>query len=200
MAWRLLVYGPIIPLMAHMSLLRGSLESAVRCRWFLDSAVDSRIRVARGYAARHDDQIERSRFEASKEGGPRPAGPTSSKTAVDRLAELEAARQTTLDPTDASVGIPSVGFTDTTSLMIASGHERWFRLSSAATHGKEWALSAAVLTETSDTAPPPGVKHGMATASEPVALALTIVTVHAARSAVADLEGFVAAPAPAGRP
>jgi hypothetical protein len=37
---------------------------------------------------------------------------------------------------------------DDTAVMIAYGLERWFRLSSAGAHGKEWDLVAAVLTPT----------------------------------------------------
>jgi hypothetical protein len=198
-AWRLLVDGPTIPMLAHLTLLRGSLEGAVRCQWLVDRTLDSRIRVARGFAAKRDDQIERRKFEASSEGRPRPPR-TTGKTADERVADLDAARQATLDPSDVTVGIPSVRFADTTSLMVAAGYERWFRLTSGATHGKEWAYMAADLTPTTDTTPPPGVVHGIIAASEPVALALTIVSVRAAISAVADFESYVAAPAPSGRP
>ena len=197
-AWQLLVNGPMIPMLAHLTLLRGSLEGAVRCRWLVDRTLASRLRVARGYAAKRDDQIERGKYEASSEGRPRTPR-TSGKTAAERVADLDAARQATLDPSDTMVGIPFVRFTDTTSLMVAAGYERWFRLTSGATHGKEWAFMAADITPTMDTTPPPGVVHGIVAASEPVALALTIVTVRVASFAVDELEAYVAAPAPAVR-
>jgi hypothetical protein len=198
-AWRLLVHGPMIPILAHLTPLRGSLEASVRCRWFVDASINSRTRVARGWAARRDDQVERGRFEASREGAGEARPATRGMSAADRIAALDSVREATLNSADDTAGVPSVGFTDTTALAITYGLERWFRLSSAGAHGKEWALAAAALTPTADTTPPPGVSHGIVSASEPVAHALTIEAVLAAQAALADLEAYIAAP-PAAAP
>src|ERR1035437_9298246 len=64
-AWRLLTRGGEISFWAHFALLRGAIEGAVRCRWLVDSGVESGVRVGRGYAARRDDQEERRRWEPS---------------------------------------------------------------------------------------------------------------------------------------
>ena len=191
-AWRLLANGPEIPIRAHLTLLRGALESADRCRWHLDASVDPGTRVGRAIATRRDDQVERSKFEASIEGGPRPDRPIKGRTALERIAELDdpdAVRERT------DAGVRVVGFTDATGVLASYGHERWFRLSSGLAHNKEWALAATDL-EISDEPPiAPKTGSGRFSASAPIALALTIVTTQAFRAAVADLEAYVA-PAP----
>jgi hypothetical protein len=195
-AWRLLVNGPEFPILAHLTLLRGALEGAVRCRWHVDAAVDSGTRVGRGFAARRDDQDERRKFEASPEGGARSPQQARGLSAVRRLAELDE-----LEAVEAreAVGIRAVAFTDTTSLMVAYGHERWFRLASGLAHGKEWALVATALEELAGPPPEPKVGHGVISASEPVAVALTGVAVTAVQIALAELAAYRSAP-PSGRP
>lgn len=84
---------------------------------------------------------------------------------------------------------------DTTSLMIAYGHERWFRIASALAHGKEWGMAAMLLDRPAEPPLREKVGHGSFSASEPVALALTIEAMKAARAAVADLESYVTDPA-----
>jgi len=74
-AWQALVNGPVIPIQAHLTLLRASLEAADRTRWHVDATIDAGTRVGRAHAARRDDQDERRKFEASTEGGPKPSGP-----------------------------------------------------------------------------------------------------------------------------
>ena len=57
-AWRSLLNGPALPMVAHLTLIRGGLEGAVRCRWHVEPTKDSATRVARGLAARRDDQVD----------------------------------------------------------------------------------------------------------------------------------------------
>jgi hypothetical protein len=190
-AWRLLVDARGIPILAHMTLLRGALEGSVRCRWLIDATIDSTTRVARGYAAKRDDYVEHGKFEESREGlddgEERPARVASTgKTAAERLIDLEAWRS--------EAEIPVVRFQDTTALMKTYGLERWFRLASAAAHGKEWALGAATLEPSSDAAPPPGVGHETASANDAVVLGLTVVTIGAAARAIRDLEAYTSPP------
>lgn len=191
-AWRLLVDGNRLPIQAHMTLLRGALEGSVRCRWLVDATTDSLTRVARGYAAKRDDYIQRRRFEESREGldddeERQVRAASTGKGAAERLVDLEAWRS--------KAEIPVVPFEDTTSLMKTYGLERWFRLASAAAHGKEWALGAAKLEPSPDAAPPPGVSHGMVSLSDDVVLALTRVTIDAVERAVVDLEAYTSQPA-----
>jgi hypothetical protein len=186
--WRTLANGPLIPMRAHLTLLRGALEAADRCRWHVDATVDAGTRVGRGMAGRRDDQDERRRFEESKEHDPPLPRPPRGMTAVERLAALD-------DPNAIAkreaAGVRTVGYTDTTSLMRAYGHERWFRLSSGLAHGKEWALAAGHLDRSTDPPLREKVGHGSFSASEPVALALTQVAMAAVRTAVEDLESYV---------
>jgi hypothetical protein len=187
LAWRELIERGHVPIEAHMTLLRGALEGAVRCRWHVEARVHPGTRVGRGIAARRDDQHERRLFEASRESRARSSELAGSKTAVERLAELD-------DP-DAVVarttaGIRSVGYADTTSLMTKYRLERWYRLASAAAHGKEWALMATQLEPSIDVAMRPGIGAGMVSARDDVVLAFTSTTVRAVAQAVADLEHY----------
>ncbi|HEX7400176.1 MAG TPA: hypothetical protein VF302_10430 [Candidatus Limnocylindrales bacterium] len=186
-AWRLLVNGPEIPILAHITLLRGALEGAARCRWHLDATVDSGTRVGRGLASRRDDQRERRKFETSPEGGARWQQGTRGLSAAQRLAEID-------DPERVKarevLGIREVAFTDTTSLMRAQGHERWFRLASAMAHGKEWAFAATIIEESAEPPQVSEVRHGYMSASEPVAVALTGIAVDAVRGAVSELAAY----------
>jgi len=190
LAWRLLMHGPLVPLHAPMTLLRGTLEGAVRCRWLVDGDLDTVTRVARGYSAKRDDYLQRRRFEESRERlddeKGRPARMASTgKSASERLVELEGWR---LD-----AKIPVVAFTDTTALMKAYRLERWFRLASAAAHGKEWVLAAADNERRLDTSAP-GVAHGIFSARDDVLLALTVVAVDAVERAVVDFEAYISMP------
>jgi hypothetical protein len=195
-AWRLLANGLEIPILAHLSLLRGALEGAVRCRWHVDATVGSGTRVGRAFAARRDDQEERRKFERSPEGGARSPQPTEGKSAVQRLAELSDPEA--IKARDAA-GILAVGFTDTTPLMIAYGLERWFRLTSGLTHGKEWAVTATVLDVSAEPPLTPDVGYATISVSEPVAVALTGIAVRAVRIALAELAAYRSGP-PSGPP
>jgi hypothetical protein len=187
-AWRTLANGPVIPMRAHLTLLRGALEAADRCRWHVDAAVDPGTRVGRGMAGRRDDQEERRKFEASREHDPPLPRPSRGMTAVERLAALDHPKA--IAEREAA-GVLTVGYANTTSLMRAYGHERWFRLSSGLAHGKEWALAAMRLERSSDPPLREKVGYGSFSASEPVALGLTRVVMTATRAAVADLERYV---------
>lgn len=181
--WRLLVDRPgvaFIPILAHLTLLRGAIEGALRCRWLVDPAIDSRTRVARGYAAKRDDYLERGRFETSSKKSEAALARTGGLSAAQRVAELDATRD--------AAGIPSVGFKDTTALAIHYGWERWFRLASAAAHGKEWAL---VGTDIDSSEPvSPGVLGGPVSASNEVALGLTLVAARLVEAALAQFEAY----------
>ncbi len=209
--WRLLVRGPTIsvkcalsapvsvelmlPIGAHLTLLRGSLENAARCRWHLEARCSAGIRVGRGYAARRDDQLERASFEASRETGALPAR-TQGMSAAERLAQLDSPDPDEAERLREAAGVRTVGYADTTSLMMKYGHERLFRLASGVAHGKEWALGAtAELRPVAAAHPTAGVSHGIVTASDQMTLVMTKATVEAVRAALADLQAYPSKPA-----
>jgi hypothetical protein len=188
-AWRLLVRGGEIPYLAYLTLLRGALEGAVRCRWLVDSRVDSGVRVGRGYAARRDDQKERRKWETSVAAivGSIPSkapGALSAAERLERLDDPEAIRKRE------QAGVRSVGFTDTTALMKSYRVEPWYRLASGGAHAKEWALGAADMRQALDRPANPGVQHGTVSASAPVALELTREAVQAVRTALEEAEAY----------
>jgi hypothetical protein len=189
-AWRLLVRGGEIPYLAHVTLLRGALEGAVRCRWLVDARVECGVRVGRGYAARRDDQEERRKWETSVAaiGGSTSSHSPAALSAAERLARLddpEAVRKRQ------EAGVRSVGFTNTTALMKIYRLEPWYRLASGGAHAKEWALGAADLRQAPDRPSTPAVRHGIVSASATVALELTRVAVQAVRSATEELEAYL---------
>lgn len=188
-AWRLLTRGGEIPFWAHFALLRGALEGAVRCRWLVDSGVDSGVRIGRGYAARRDDQEERRKWETSVAGirGSMPSGEPGPLSAAERLARLDAPEAIRKR---SEAGVQSVSFTNTTALMKSYELEPWYRLASGAAHAKEWALAATDLRQAPDQPSTAAVRHGVVTASAPVALALTTVAVRAVRTALEDVEAY----------
>lgn len=187
--WRVIANGPEIPLRSHLILMRSSLEGSVLCRWLLDPTVRPVRRVARGLAARRDDQAERRDFEASfPDRGKAIAnllGPKG-KTGLERLDELDHPDQVTART---AAGIPASGFADTTSLMRKHGIEPTFRLLSGLAHSKEWSI---IVTEAhpEDHEPSPGVRQGRFSASLPWAEIFTDLALAAARSAVGDLERY----------
>lgn len=75
------------PTYGHMTLLRGSLEGSVLCRWLVDPKASAEERLRRGAGAQRDDFQERGKFERLRtdpinEGG---------ATAKQRIAELDRA-------------------------------------------------------------------------------------------------------------
>lgn len=65
LAWRLLfTEARAQPTYAHMTLMRGALESALTVLWLLEPD-DSALRVARGVALMRADLLERRRAEES---------------------------------------------------------------------------------------------------------------------------------------
>jgi hypothetical protein len=191
-AWGFLVDARRIPIQAHMTLMRGALEGSVRCRWLVDPTIDSTIRVARGYAAKRDDHLQRRRFEESSERiddeDDRPnRKEMTGMSADERLEELEGWRS--------EAAIPVVRFDGATALMKAYGLERWFRLASAAAHGKEWVLAAAQLVASPEAIGRAGVSHGIVSADDEVVLGLTLVSIQATVAAVDDFERYASGPA-----
>lgn len=138
-----------------MTLLRGALEGAVRCRWMVADDIASLERVARGYAAKRTDFDERRKFEQSREHerADDQDESHSGKSGAERKVELEAAR--------AAAAVPFARYVDTTQLMKEYRLERWYRLASAAAHGMEWVLAAAQLEPYDGPPPATGVTHGI---------------------------------------
>jgi len=87
-AWRHLQFkAGIMPMYAHMSLLRTAHEAALLAEWLMDPVIDDDTRRARGIAVQLEDYDERRKFEDST-GGPRM--PLQGKNAAGRIADLKA--------------------------------------------------------------------------------------------------------------
>jgi hypothetical protein len=84
-AWRQLLQTGLMPMYAHMSLLRTAYESALVAYWLLEPGTDAVTRHARGFGARFNHYEEKRRFEQSMS---MTTAPVEGKLAVDRLADL----------------------------------------------------------------------------------------------------------------
>jgi hypothetical protein len=84
-AWRKLVEAGLVPMYAHMSLLRTAFESALLAYWLFEPGIDAIARHARAIAAQAEEYDERRKFE---ESWGRTTPPAGGKLAVDRLADL----------------------------------------------------------------------------------------------------------------
>jgi hypothetical protein len=62
-AWRKLIEVGVVPMYAHMSLLRAAFESALLAYWLVEPGIDPLTRQARGIAAQKEDYDERNNFE-----------------------------------------------------------------------------------------------------------------------------------------
>lgn len=194
-AWKLIADGRLIPVYAPMTLLRTALEGAVLTRWLVDPRPGALERVSRGVAAQLDDYEERRKFEASArshakaEGLPEPPPPTDpAKSAVDRFAELTAARD--------AAGIPAIRQPGPTYLMTRFGAPDYrdvswlYRLVSAFAHAKPWALHGTTLGPTSPSGTP-GMQGGQVTASDNIIIGTTDLVAGIVETAILDLESYL---------
>ncbi|MFI5254463.1 MAG: hypothetical protein ACHQ15_03265, partial [Candidatus Limnocylindrales bacterium] len=108
------------------------------------------------------------------------------RTAARRLAELDDRKAVAGRK---AAGVPFVQWAGDTSLMVTYGLEPWYRLMSGSAHGFEWTLVTTNLQPLAEPAPE-GVVHGTVSASEPIAVGLTAVTLNAVRTALVELESY----------
>jgi hypothetical protein len=146
-AWRTLLGAGVMPMYAHMSLIRTAHESALVAYWLVEPGVDAATRRTRGIAAQAADYDERRKFEESV-GLTNPSPP--GKLAVDRLADLIAtATQLGLtqlnkrgDPVLKTVVPGTVELFDLYVPAQAPAKGQWlYRFQSGYAHAKQWAMS-----------------------------------------------------------
>jgi hypothetical protein len=182
-AWAAIAHGGVMPIFAPMTLLRSSLESASLARWLVEPAIDARTRVARGVAYQLQDHEERNRFEAAGEILAPPGG----KSAKARKDDLLTARERD--------GLPVVEVERPTSLARRYGppgraDRSWlYRLASAFTHGREWALLATNLGEGESAGE--GIGRGYLSANEVMVAGATTLTVSQVERAIEAVESYV---------
>lgn len=147
-AWRELLFkAGIMPMYAHMSLLRTAHEAALLAEWLMDPALDDDTRRARGIAAQLDGYEERRKFEESA-GGPRV--PLQGKSAAGRIADLMAAASGLgLTKTNRKGGVVLMTVAPSTVELFdmyetdrpTSKGQMIYRLESGYAHAKQWALT-----------------------------------------------------------
>ena len=146
-AWRHLLFkAGIMPMYAHMSLLRTAHEAALLAEWLMDPAIDDDTRRARGIAVQLDDFEERRKFEEST-GGPRV--PLQGKSAAGRITDLmSVAGRLGLTKTNRkravvlAVSVPAAVelFDMCETDRPGSKGQAIYRLESGYAHAKQWAL------------------------------------------------------------
>ena len=192
-AWKALIDGGTQPTAAHMSLLRGAMETAVLCRWLVDWRVEPTERVQRAVAAQLDDYGQRSRFEAlmGLDTAPRTG---HARSAVERIEELKAAA--------AAAGIPVVPMPTMTNLFARFGspghedHRRWYQLVSAYAHGKEWALLLAGFVIEPPEPGNIGAVRGKVSANDDLAAGMTALAVGYVSTALQEFASYKGQPRP----
>jgi hypothetical protein len=172
-----------------MTLLRGSLEGSVLCRWLLDPAISGEERLRRGAGAQLDDYRERGKFERLRPD-PVAEGGMSAKQRIDEL-EHELKRRglkavQLLGPTELCARY-ALGSTE-----LGDG-EFVYRLLSAFAHAKQWAIMpASDYAEHGPMGDLPGVELLAVRASHQVAGALTSIAMDTLRAAMDELFGYAA--------
>jgi hypothetical protein len=146
LAWQNLLKGGLVPVYAHMSLIRTAYESALLSYWLLEPGLVPDVRRARGVAAQIADYEERRKFEEAAGFKVPPPG----KMAAQRLADLRAVsrqlgltRQNRKGETILAVSVPAtVELFDMYEAATPNAKGQWrYRLYSGYAHGKQWATT-----------------------------------------------------------
>jgi hypothetical protein len=182
--WRHLLFDAgVQPYGAHMTLLRGSVEGAVTCRWLVDGSATAAERTRRGVALLREDYINRRDFD--RDMGIR-AVPSPSKTAAVRLKELEReCRVAKLKP-GATMGVTSR--CRAYAVPNGSAGVAVYRLLSAFAHSKQWAALGMKLDDVSSAPAIKGGKVMFVTGNDSLAVSMTTFAVIAAMAGIEDLE------------
>jgi hypothetical protein len=137
-AWRgLIEEAHTQPGWAHMTLLRGAIESASLCRWLIDPAATSAQRVQRGVAAQLRDWDERQKFEQAS-GADKLPRTGEARTGRQRVNELVEARRANGVP---EMSVPTfVKLCDGYAIAGGPGGDALYRLGSVFAHGMQWTL------------------------------------------------------------
>ncbi len=177
---------------AHVTILRGAIETSCFCRWLVDPTVNSAERIRRGVAAQLADWHERDMWERAA-GVDKMSRVGDWHSGAERVKDLEGKRSA------AGVGemkVPSlVDLCGRYAGEGAFGGGALYRLASAFAHGKQWTLLV------SDAAVPDGADPGQpgprrVSALDSVSALITLGAVRAFSAAVADFEAYVSPPAP----
>jgi hypothetical protein len=183
--WRHIMTKGLQPTVAHMTLLRGSMEASVLARWLVDPAVQPAERLARAAEWLREDYRLRRRVEELAKIKPVPPG----KSAVDRIADL-----------DAEVAIlalrvlTKINLTDLfRSYSNRSGDvgEINYSILSAFAHSRSWASLLLTATKVG-TGVAPGGAVMRTSADDKLALAFTVHAVRTAALAAEDIERLLA--------
>jgi len=189
LAWHhLLTRARIHPIGAHMTLLRGTMEGAVTCRWLTDPQADNKERVRRGVALLADDYRNRADFE--RDIGLRATRALgSARTGTERLKELTSQSGAAGIKPGASLGMTSRF--DRYAVPDGPLGRSVFRLLSAYAHGKQWSALTANLGVMDRAAGIPGGAVARVSSSDHVSVTFTGIGLRTALAAVRNLEAYL---------
>jgi hypothetical protein len=179
---------------AHVTILRGAMETACLCRYLVDPKVSSPERLRRGVAAQLADWDERRKFEETTGVDKKPRT-GKARSAAQRIEKLS-------DDRDAScVGVirhPSLTDLCRDFAVSSLGGLAAYRLASGFAHGKQWTLLV------SDASAPEGVDPDQpgprrVAASDNVTAVITACAVRTFATAVSEFEIYTTAVAVSGR-
>ncbi len=182
MAWRQIVWSGLIPVLAHWVLARTIVECAERTLWLIDPSIATSDRVARGIAARLEDQEERRKFERLQTAEDlRARRPETFRTAEERKVEIKAKA--------VADGIPVIGYKDNTALLRDAGLEWLYRLASGYAHGFEWNSVGSTMVPVPGVSGP-GMAGGIMSANDDILAGVAAIAESRARRAVEALERY----------
>ncbi len=184
--WRHILTKGLQPVVAHMTLLRGSMEASVVARWLVDPAVQPAERLARAAEWLREDYRLRRRVDELAKIKPVPPG----KSAVDRIADLD------FEVANLALRVlTKINLTDLfRKYSNRSGDvgEINYSILSAFAHSRNWALLLQAAEKVGSGVAPGGAVM-KTSANDTFALAFTVHAVRTATLAVEDVGGLLAA-------
>ena len=198
--WRQVYLADVRPVSGHVVLLRTVLETATLTRWLVDPVLTPAQRVRRGILAQLEDISERARFEAVFDRT-KITMVAPSKWAEERRAELisECCVRGIRVTNAGGDRLRPEGPTERCRCYViapAFGGEAAYRVSSAFAHGRSWTLPFLNRTLRPESATPTGGIVTVVSAHPAVMAAATFWGTMTFAAALADVERYIAAPAP----
>ncbi len=182
LAWSCLYRdAAMVPVFAHMTLLRAAVEGSSRARWLVDPTVTRDVRIARGIAALLNDLREQRRIEAipdPADAPPRPAG----ATADERIKQWT-------ERTDEAGIVPTWLNRTETAAQFGPG-EFWYRVLCQFAHGGHQVVIGASAWAVDDAPSKEGVSRLRMEADTRTVWLLTAEVVKGALVAVAELYDY----------
>lgn len=179
--WRdLILKARVHPRSAQYTLLRGTFEGIVTCRYLVDEGAGQAVRISRACAQQLEDWRQRKNFESQIN---LPDRPLPAKRAHQRIDDLRRSM--------VANGVTEIPMPSFVERFRTHGDGEWlYRVLSAHAHGFEWSLMTARIKPVEDATPWVGSGAGMVEASEDMTLQMTALAVAQLAESFAELKRY----------